>query len=129
MPATEDPLLLLRQCAKSKLQPKLLAENEESVSVDHIQQARRILFPKTSADDQDSILELDRETRFVRKEPRTAFTIATILFAWYYRDKGIGDYITACGEVGLTNLSFVERGDLFAWLEGANTSEFIGKRI
>lgn len=120
-----DPLLLLRQSLQAKQTPTLHSSEDSStqaVSKDSLSEATHLFFPSSSV-----ILPLDTPTRFERKAPGPiTFTLREIFFAWLLQTEATADYIARCQSLGIHHLTFLEKADLSTWLEGGESSDYIG---
>jgi parafibromin len=120
-----DPLLLLRQSLASQQTPTLHSSEDPSslaLSKDSFSEATHLYFPSPSI-----ILPLDTPTRFQRKAPEpVTFTLQEIFFAWLLQTETTADYIAKCQALGIHHLTFLEKADLSTWLEGGDSSDYIG---
>jgi hypothetical protein len=120
-----DPLLLLRQSVTSQTPPTLHSSEDSSsppLSKDSLSEATHLYFPSST-----TILPLDTPTRFQRKTPDPiTFTLREIFFAWLLQTESTADYIAKCQALGINNLTFLEKADLSTWLEGGDSSDYIG---
>ena len=122
MPTTTDPLLLLRQTLQSQQPPTLHSSADPStspLSKDSLSSATHLYFPFSS-----TILPLDTPTRFQRES--VTFTLREIYFAWLLQAETTADYIAKCQTLGIHRLTFLEKADLSTWLEGGESSDYIG---
>lgn len=123
-----DPLVLLRDVVCNRnAQPVLLDESGEVKPGDPIEigQAKYIFFPGAQAK-----YSLDEPTRFIKNPGSNSaipVSIGSIYYAFLLRQESTKSYITQCQENGITTLSFYEKTDLIAWLEGASESDHIKK--
>jgi len=120
-----DPLVLLRQSLSAQQPPTLHSSNDPSspaVSKDSLSEATHLFFPSSN-----TILPLDTPTRFQRKTPELlTFSLREIFFAWLLQAESTADYIAKCQALGINNLTFLEKADLTTWLEGGDSSDYIG---
>ena len=121
---SDDPLVQLKEAVTKGHTPVLYSDAEVVSISENIATATHIKVL-----DNSTPAALSTETRFVRAEPSTPLPIGAIYFCWVHRDKTLTEYIAACSDAGVINLTFLERVDLLAWLEGAPTSEHIGETI
>ncbi|CAB52800.1 RNA polymerase II accessory factor, Cdc73 family [Schizosaccharomyces pombe] len=115
-----DSLLLLKKSIAEKKDVKLLASSEATSKVEKIEDAQYILF-----DENTSPILIDEPTKFIKLENDSHFSLRSVYFAWLLRDTSIAEYIQQCSELGIQNLTFLERTDLISWLEGSSDSEHI----
>ncbi|KAG5513509.1 hypothetical protein PMAC_000941 [Pneumocystis sp. 'macacae'] len=117
-----DALLLLRASVLHGTQPRLFKKDRESGSFEEtasLEEATHLCFSG------ETMVGLRDSTRFVRRATGEAFDVQAIYFAWLLRDANVAEYIQRCGEADVRNLSFLEKTDLVAWLDGAPESEHI----
>lgn len=117
-----DALLLLRASVLHGTQPRLFKKDEESGSFEEavsLEEATHLGFSG------GEMVGLRDTTRFVRRATGEAFDVQAIYFAWLLRDANVAEYIQRCGEADVRNLSFLEKTDLVAWLDGAPESEHV----
>ena len=122
MSATNDPLLLLRQTLQSQQPPTLHSSADTStspLSKDFLSSATHLYFPSSS-----TVLPLDTLTRFQRES--VTFTLREIYIAWLLQTETTADYIAKCQALGIHFLTFLEKADLSTWLEGGESSDYIG---
>src|SRR5271170_5576411 len=122
-----DPLLLLRQSLLAKQTPTLHSSEDPStpsLSTDSLSSSTHLFFPFSSI-----VLPLDTSTRFQRTVPEpVTFTLREIFFAWLLQSESTADYIAKCQALGIRNLTFLEKADLSTWLEGGDSSDYIGNK-
>ena len=120
-----DPLLLLRQTLSAKQPPTLHSSPDStttSLTKDSLSSATHLYFPSSS-----TVLPLDTPTRFQRTSPESVtFTLREIYFAWLLQTESTADYIAKCQTLGIHHLTFLEKADLSTWLEGGDSSDYIG---
>jgi len=125
MMATTDPLLLLRHALSTNQPPSLHSSPDPSspaLTTEHLAQSTHLHFPAANL-----VLPLDTPTRFQRKTPEPlTFTLREIFFAWLLQADSTADYIAKCQALGINNLTFLEKADLSTWLEGGDSSDYIG---
>jgi parafibromin len=123
--STADPLLLLRHSLTARQTPTLHSSSDASsppLPNDSLAQATHLRFPLAKL-----TLGLDTPTRFQRKTPEPlTFSLREIFFAWLLQAESTADYIAKCQELGINNLTFLEKADLSTWLEGGDSSDYIG---
>ena len=123
--ATTDGLMLLRQSISSQNPPTLHSSEDPSspaLPKESLKEATYLLFPSSNA-----VLSLDIPTRFQRKAPtQVIFTLREIYAAWLLQSETTADYIAKCQALGICNLTFLEKADLTTWLEGSDSSDYIG---
>jgi parafibromin len=133
--ATADPLLALRASIAASKAPSFSTTsdpaNAPSAITDSIPQATHLYFSYPIP----QCIPLDTPTRFVSQQAGQAgpVELRSVYVAWMNKDALATDYISKVTELNqalpdghkIRNLVFVEKGDLLAWLDGANTSEFI----
>ena len=122
MGGTNDPLLLLRQTLQSQKPPTLHSSADwstSSLSKDSLSSATHLYFPSSS-----TVLPLDTPTRFQRES--ITFTLREIYIAWLLQTETTADYIAKCQTLGIHHLTFLEKADLSTWLEGGESSDYIG---
>ncbi|KIJ58382.1 hypothetical protein HYDPIDRAFT_34236, partial [Hydnomerulius pinastri MD-312] len=97
-PATNDPLLALRQAIKSKTQVTYLSDNEPTASLlsaTHISLGPSLSLPKSSP------------TRYTKpgvsnaSSPADFYTLEAIYLAWLLRDAPGAEYMKQARESGL----------------------------
>ncbi|KAG5439864.1 hypothetical protein PCANB_000146 [Pneumocystis canis] len=113
---TRDPLLLLRASILHGTPAKLYKGDRE---VSSFEEATHLYFSCGTK------VDLKEETRFIRRATGEMFNMQAIYFAWLLRDSNVAEYIQRCGETDIKNLSFLEKTDLVAWLDGAPESEHL----
>lgn len=119
--AEQDPLLLLRQSITSK-RPAIPSSSPDAPTEAALSKATHLHF----AHPQPFSVPLDTPTRFISSDHPV--DLRSIYFAWLNKDVAIPQYNAEAtslneelGELGkVQNLAFVERLDLFTWLEGAS---------
>jgi parafibromin len=121
--APTDPLLLLRQAARANVSPTPTASADPGdTTAAPLALATHLLF----AHGGDPVaVPLDTPTRFVSAgEPAS---LRSIFLAWISRDLTLPDYNVSAarlheepGTRPVQTLPFVERVDLYTWLEGAS---------
>lgn len=120
-----DPLLLFRQTLAAHQNPTLHASSDPSspeLPAESLSEATHLQFPSSK-----TFLPLDTPTRFQRREPEPlTFTLKEIYFAWLLQAETTANYIAKCQAQGIHNLTFVEKADLSTWLEGGDSSDYIG---
>jgi parafibromin len=125
MAAGGDPLLILRRSLASNQTPTLHSSEDAStpaLSAELFADATHLYFPTSQTS-----LHLNTPTRFQRKVPEPlAFTLQEIFFAWLLQASATADYIAKCQALGIHHLTFVEKADLTTWLEGGDSSDYIG---
>ncbi|EEB06112.1 Cdc73 family RNA polymerase II accessory factor [Schizosaccharomyces japonicus yFS275] len=114
-----DPLVQLRECISKNGTIVLLSSENPTSKVSALQDAHFVQFGSNTP------MNLSLPTRFIRTENKEAFPLQAVVFAWLQKEKSIADYIQQCSELGIKNLTFLERTDLISWLEGAAESEHI----
>ncbi|KAK3390936.1 RNA pol II accessory factor, Cdc73 family-domain-containing protein [Podospora didyma] len=127
-----DPLLLLRQsiASGSNIIPTTSADTSSSAAAAEatLSQATHLLFTHPSR----VAITIDAPTRFVSNEKTV--DVRSIYFAWLNREVAIPEYNAAAtklneelpGSTEVHKFAFVERLELFTWLEGASEeSEYI----
>jgi len=123
--ATTDPLVLLRHAVSTNQPPTLHPSpdaSSPSLTNDDLAQATHLHFRSPPL-----VLPLDTPTRFQRKAPEPlTFTLREIFFAWLLQADSTADYIAKCQALGINNLTFLEKADLSTWLEGGDSSDYIG---
>jgi parafibromin len=117
--AEQDPLLLLRQSVTSK-RPAVPSSSADTPPTEaSLSKATHLHFSDVS-------VALDTPTRFISSDQPV--DLRSIYFAWLNKDVAIPEYNASAtrlneelGSLGkVQNLAFVERLDLFTWLEGAS---------
>jgi hypothetical protein len=125
MATAGDPLLLLRQSLSSHQPPTLHSSSDSShpaLSKESLSSATHLFFPSST-----TVLSLDTPTRFQRTAPESVtFTLREIFFAWLLQTDSTAEYIAKCQALGIHHLTFLEKADLSTWLEGGNSSDYIG---
>ncbi|KAL2754315.1 hypothetical protein ACRALDRAFT_1076084 [Sodiomyces alcalophilus JCM 7366] len=119
--AEQDPLLLLRQAIASK-QPAIPSASADDPVEAPLSKATHLHFPHP----QPISVPLSTPTRFISSD--RPVDLRSIYFAWLNKDVAIPEYNASAnrlnddlGDLGtVQNLAFVERLDLFTWLEGAS---------
>lgn len=119
--AEQDPLLLLRQSVTSK-RPAIPSSSPDTPTEVSLSKATHLHFPNA----QSVSIALDTPTRFISSDQPV--DLRSIYFAWLNKDVAIPEYNASAtrlneelGGLGkVQNLAFVERLDLFTWLEGAS---------
>jgi parafibromin len=122
MAGTNETLLLLRQTLQAQQPPTLHPSSDLStppLSKDSLSSATHIYYPSSS-----TALPLDTPTRFQRES--ITFTLREIYFAWLLQTESTADYIAKCQALGIHHLTFLEKADLSTWLEGGESSDYIG---
>ena len=134
-----DPLLLLRRSIAEELpiQPTTSADASAAPATPpSLAAATHLRFDLGGA---SVALPLDAATRFVLSSTDKAVNLRSIYFAWLNRNTAIPEYNAAAaklneeldgsgggGATTIQNLTFVERVNLFTWLEGGSEeSEYI----
>lgn len=116
------PLEALRACVSAHEQPVLLRSARDLRDiVQSVSNCGAVLFPTSN----NLVVASDAPTAFVRTASREHVALVAVLFAWQCRDDSVTDYIRKCQDANIVNLSFLERADLVAWLQGADSSEHI----
>ncbi|KZL88351.1 cdc73 family rna pol ii accessory factor, partial [Colletotrichum incanum] len=118
----QDPLLLLRQSIASKRPAVPTASADASAPEVPLSKATHLLFSHPSL----VSVSLSTPTRFISSD--RPVDLRSIYFAWLNKDVAIPEYNASAtrlneelGSLGtVQNLAFVERLDLFTWLEGAS---------
>ncbi|KAM0328225.1 hypothetical protein ACHAQA_005634 [Verticillium albo-atrum] len=119
----QDPLLLLRQSIASKRAAIPSASPDpEAAEEAPLSRATHLHFPHP----QPVSVSLGTPTRFISSD--RPVELRSIYFAWLNKDVAIPEYNASAtrlnNELGglgkVQNLAFVERLDLFTWLEGAS---------
>jgi parafibromin len=122
---TPDPLTLLRHALTANKAPTLHAAPDPSsaaLPTDSLASATHLYFPTPAI-----TLSLDTPTRFQRKTPEPlTFSLREIFFAWLLQGESTAEYIARCQALGIHNLTFLEKADLSTWLEGGDSSDYIG---
>jgi hypothetical protein len=122
---TPDPLTLLRHSLTANKPPTLHATPDPSspaLPTDSLASATHLHFPAPAI-----TVPLDTPTRFQRKTPEPlTFTLREIFFAWLLQGEPTAEYIARCQALGINNLTFLEKADLSTWLEGGDSSDYIG---
>ncbi|OLL24183.1 Cell division control protein 73 [Neolecta irregularis DAH-3] len=114
-----DPLVLLKSAIAAGTPPVLLSSTDpQSAPVPDIRNAQALCFPPSLT------FSLDTPTRFANAA-RKPFSLATVYFAWLLKDANVAEYIAQSSDREIENLSFLEKTDLIAWLEGAPHSDHI----
>lgn len=119
--AEQDPLLLLRQSITSK-RPAIPSSSPDAPTEAPLSKATHLYFPHP----QPFSVALDTPTRFISSD--RPVDLRSIYFAWLNKDIAIPEYNASAtrlndelGALGkVQNLAFVERIDLFTWLENAS---------
>jgi len=128
-----DPLLLLRQsiASGSAIVPTTSADTSLSDPEEApLSKATHLHFVKPTR----QAIPIDTPTRFVSNDKPVS--LRSIYFAWLNREVAIPEYnasatklndeLAGAGAVAVHKFAFVERLDLFTWLEGASEdSEYI----
>lgn len=122
-----DPLLLLRQSIASSSAIIPTASDDASAPEVSLAKATHLTFTTPSR----ISLPIDAPTRFASND--TPVDLRSIYFAWLKREVAIPEYNASASQLRdelaggkVQNLAFVERLDLFTWLEGASEeSEYI----
>jgi parafibromin len=134
-----DPLLLLRRSIAEELpiQPTTSADASAAppVTPPSLAAATHLRFDLGG---EAVALPLDAATRFVLASTDKAVNLRSIYFAWLNRNTAIPEYNAAAAKLNeelgggsasattIQNLTFVERVNLFTWLEGGSEeSEYI----
>ncbi|KAK1998679.1 Cdc73 family RNA pol II accessory factor [Colletotrichum falcatum] len=118
----QDPLLLLRQSIASKRPAVPTASGDASAPEVPLSKATHLLFTHPAP----VSVSLSTPTRFISSD--RPVDLRSIYFAWLNKDVAIPEYNASAtrlneelGSLGtVQNLAFVERLDLFTWLEGAS---------
>ncbi|UQC89577.1 Cdc73 family RNA pol II accessory factor [Colletotrichum lupini] len=118
----QDPLLLLWQSIASKRPAVPTASADASATEVPLSQATHLLFSHPAP----VSVSLSTPTRFISSD--RPVDLRSIYFAWLNKDVAIPEYNASAtrlneelGSLGtVQNLAFVERLDLFTWLEGAS---------
>ncbi|KAH6685695.1 cell division control protein [Plectosphaerella plurivora] len=117
--AEQDPLLLLRQSVTSK-RPAIPSSSADTPPTEaSLSKATHLHFSDVS-------VPLDTPTRFISSDQPV--DLRSIYFAWLNKDVAIPEYNASATRLNeelaglgkVQNLAFVERLDLFTWLEGAS---------
>lgn len=131
--ALQDPLLSLRRAIASGNLPTPTTSSElsDQPAADDLAKATHLYF----AQPVPQTIALSTPTRFISASTKSPVDLRSILFAWQNKDVAIPEYIakaqdfnealkkqTAEGgkEESVQILIFLERLDLFTWLEGAS---------
>ena len=129
--STTDPLSLFRIAIAQGPLPVLANSPSLKDVVTDIGTAKYIIFlpPSTESSAQPKPFPLNFQTRFISQDPSSAgpVDLRTVYHAWVNKDLTIAQYqasARALGEGKVKNLIFLERVDLFSWLEGQD-SQFI----
>jgi hypothetical protein len=125
MAGSGDPLVLFRQTLAAHQNPTLHGSDDPSsptLAPESVSEATHLQFPLKKA-----LLRLDTPTRFQRREPEPlTFNLKEIYYAWLLQAETTASYIAKCQAQGIHNLTFVEKADLSTWLEGGDSSDYIG---
>jgi hypothetical protein len=120
-----DPLVLFRRTLATQQTPTLHSSSDPSspaLAPESFSEATHLHFPSSH-----TTLSLDTQTRFQRKAPEPlAFSLREIFFAWLLQAESTAEYIAKCQALGIHHLSFLEKADLSTWLEGGDSSDYIG---
>ncbi|KAL9942624.1 hypothetical protein ACHAO5_007746, partial [Verticillium nonalfalfae] len=119
--AEQDPLLLLRQSIASK-RAAIPSASPDAADEAPLARATHLHFPHP----RPVSISLGTPTRFISSD--RPVDLRSIYFAWLNKDVAIPEYNASAtrlnddlGALGkVQNLAFVERLDLFTWLEGAS---------
>jgi parafibromin len=126
--STGDPLLLLRRTLAAQQPPTLHSSSDSSspaLTKDSLSSATHLFFPSSQL-----VLPLDTPTRFQRKTPEAlTFNLREIFFAWLLQTESTAEYIAKCQALGIHHLTFLEKADLSTWLEGGDSSDYIGTSL
>jgi hypothetical protein len=126
--STGDPLLLLRRTLAAQQPPTLHFSPDSSspaLTKDSLSSATHLFFPSSQL-----ALPLGIPTRFQRKTPEAlTFNLREIFFAWLLQTESTAEYISKCQALGIHHLTFLEKADLSTWLEGGDSSDYIGMSL
>ncbi|KAJ5565730.1 hypothetical protein N7535_007368 [Penicillium sp. DV-2018c] len=131
--ALQDPLLSLRRAIASGNLPTPTTSSEPSdqQATDDLAKATHLYFAQPVA----QTIALSTPTRFISASTKNPVDLRSILFAWQNKDVAIPEYIAKAQEFNealkkqtpeggkeesVQILIFLERLDLFTWLEGAS---------
>lgn len=128
-----DPLSLYRFSVTNGIPPILSTTTSPSDATTDIKDAKYLIFtpPPSEAAASPKSFPLDYQTRFSTKDATAPgpVDLRTVHFAWINKDRAIPEYVASAAALGeglIKNLVFMERLELFGWLEGVQeTSEFI----
>jgi hypothetical protein len=123
--STRDPLLLLRRTLAAQQPPTLHSSPDSSspaLTKDSLSSATHLFFRSSQL-----ALPLDTPTRFQRQPPEAlTFNLREIFFAWLLQTESTAEYMSKCQARGIHHLTFLEKADLSTWLEGGDSSDYIG---
>ncbi|KAJ6136769.1 hypothetical protein N7497_012322 [Penicillium chrysogenum] len=131
--ALQDPLLSLRRAIASGNLPTPTTSSEPSdqPATDDLAKATHLYFTQPAP----QTIALSTPTRFISASTNSPVDLRSILFAWQNKDVAIPEYIAKAQEFNealkqqtkegakeesVQILIFLERLDLFTWLEGAS---------
>ncbi|SCU98535.1 LADA_0H13696g1_1 [Lachancea dasiensis] len=87
-----------------------------------ISAASRVVLEQN--DETNEPLELDQETEF--QVDGSHVPLRVVLHCWQHKDSSAADYLADCQTRNITNISFLQRMDLIAWLSGeSDNSKFV----
>lgn len=131
--ALQDPLLSLRRAIASGNLPTPTTSSElsDQPATDDLAKATHLYFAQPTP----QTIALSTLTRFISASTKSPVDLRSILFAWQNKDVAIPEYIAKAQEFNealkqqtkegekeesVQILIFLERLDLFTWLEGAS---------
>ncbi|EKV19103.1 Pol II transcription elongation factor subunit Cdc73, putative [Penicillium digitatum] len=131
--ALQDPLLSLRRAIASGNLPTPTTSSElsDQPATDDLAKATHLYFSQPAP----QTIALSTLTRFISASTKSPVDLRSILFAWQNKDVAIPEYIAKAQEFNealkqqtkegekeesVQILIFLERLDLFTWLEGAS---------
>ncbi|CAG8114733.1 unnamed protein product [Penicillium nalgiovense] len=131
--ALQDPLLSLRRAIASGNLPTPTTSSElsDQPATDDLAKATHLYFTQPAP----QTIALSTPTRFISASTNSPVDLRSILFAWQNKDVAIPEYIAkaqefnealkqqtkeGANEESVQILIFLERLDLFTWLEGAS---------
>ncbi|KAF9253924.1 hypothetical protein DTO006G1_8951 [Penicillium roqueforti] len=131
--ALQDPLLALRRAIASGNLPTPTTSSElsDQPATDDLAKATHLYFAQPAP----QTIALSTLTRFISASTKAPVDLRSILFAWQNKDVAIPEYIAKAQEFNealkkqtpeggkeesVQILIFLERLDLFTWLEGAS---------
>lgn len=131
--ALQDPLLSLRRAIASGNLPTPTTSSElsDQPATDDLAKATHLYFTQPAP----QTIALSTPTRFISASTNSPVDLRSILFAWQNKDVAIPEYIAKAQEFNealkqqtkegakeesVQILIFLERLDLFTWLEGAS---------
>ncbi|CRL26631.1 RNA polymerase II accessory factor, Cdc73 [Penicillium camemberti] len=131
--ALQDPLLALRRAIASGNLPTPTTSSElsDQPATDDLAKATHLYFAQPAP----QTIALSTLTRFISASTKSPVDLRSILFAWQNKDVAIPEYIAKAQEFNealkqqtkegakeesVQILIFLERLDLFTWLEGAS---------